>query len=376
MKKIILAVAIISVFSMVTAPLGIAHINSVGTNNDLQIDPVSSEIATSQIDNLSKIAIVNIYSTDTDIKQIVEDISPNEILAIDSSTLSEFSINEGATVKEALYNGIPLVISGDSTSLMTIKGMSLVMNENADATAVYCDPVTKVIYYLSVESENNAEEIATEWIQSKMNETSGLSADSYGDVVVSEGWRYCQDTTKLNVSTVYEKLGEGNGKKFYAVKYGLQSVPTTDYRTADMTISCDVKHLNSIQDLISYAPTTTSGTSSVSVSLSLSASDSGVSGGVSKSWGYSVQDVMVNDRSDLSTDHFETFHDIDEDKNIGTVTYMINPGMLVSVSAGSQYYSEDNYQITQRIPYNHTWVWDPYYSYPVFDMSLRVLLDA
>ena len=250
------------------------------------------------------------------------------------------------------------------------------MNENADATAVYCDPVTKVIYYLSVESENNAEEIATEWIQSKMNETSGLSADSYGDVVVSEGWRYCQDTTKLNVSTVYEKLGEGNGKKFYAVKYGLQSVPTTDYRTADMTISCDVKHLNSIQDLISYAPTTTSGTSSVSVSLSLSASDSGVSGGVSKSWGYSVQDVMVNDRSDLSTDHFETFHDIDEDKNIGTVTYMINPGMLVSVSAGSQYYSEDNYQITQRIPYNHTWVWDPYYSYPVFDMSLRVLLDA
>ena len=376
MKKIILAVAIIAVFAMVTAPLGIAHINSVGTNNDLQIDPVSSEIATSQIDNLSKIAIVNIYSTDTDIKQIVEDISPNEILAIDSSTLSEFSINEGATVKEALYNGIPLVISGDSTSLMTIKGMSLVMNENADATAVYCDPVTKVIYYLSVESENNAEEIATEWIQSKMNETSGLSADSYGDVVVSEGWRYCQDTTKLNVSTVYEKLGEGNGKKFYAVKYGLQSVPTTDYRTADMTISCDVKHLNSIQDLISYAPTTTSGTSSVSVSLSLSASDSGVSGGVSKSWGYSVQDVMVNDRSDLSTDHFETLHDIDEDKNIGTVTYMINPGMLVSVSAGSQYYSEDNYQITQRIPYNHTWVWDPYYSYPVFDMSLRVLLDA
>lgn len=376
MKKIILAVAIIAVFAMVTAPLGIAHINSVGTNNDLQIDSVSSEIATSQTDNLSKIDIVNIYSTDTDIKQIVEDISPNEILAVDSSTLSEFSINEGATVKEALYNGIPLVISGDSTSLMTIKGMSLVMNENADATAVYCDPVTKVIYYLSVESENNAEEMATEWIQSKINETSGLSADSYGDVVVSEGWRYCQDTTKLNVSTVYEKLGEGNGKKFYAVKYGLQSVPTTNYRTADMTISCDVKHLNSIQDLISYAPTTTSGTSSVSVSLSLSASDSGVSGGVSKSWGYSVQDVMVNDRSDLSTDHFETFHDIDEDKNIGTVTYMINPGMLVSVSAGSQYYSEDNYQITQRIPYNHTWVWDPYYSYPVFDMSLRVLLDA
>ena len=111
-----------------------------------------------------------------------------------------------------------------------------------------------------------------------------------------------------------------------------QSVPgkelwsDSDWRTADLYTWIDADYYSDRGFLSEYAPTTTSGTSTVGVSVGVSAGENGTTVSASLSWSYSVPDVFVHDKSDYSLELAKWRHDVAEDKPVGSEAYQIEPG--------------------------------------------------
>ena len=126
--------------------------------------------------------------------------------------------------------------------------------------------------------------------------------------------------------------------------YCIQSVPDDGCSTADLNVYTKLGEECRILD---YAPTTSSGTSTAGVDLGVS-SDGVISANIS--WSYSVSDVEVIDRSNFGTNEFRINHDLNEDSNVGSNTFMAETGKIVRIdcSAGNlsgSYIGTDHYEI-------------------------------
>jgi len=118
---------------------------------------------------------------------------------------------------------------------------------------------------------------------------------------------------------------------WYDVHVRQQSVPgkklwNSDWRTADMYTWIDADYYNSGGFLSDYAPTTTSGTTTVGVSIGVAVGDDETQVSASQSWSYTIPDVRVYDESDYFQELAKWRHDIAEDKAVGSNTYQIEPG--------------------------------------------------
>ena len=155
---------------------------------------------------------------------------------------------------------------------------------------------------------------------------------------------------KFNIATAYFPIIEKDPDyNYYLTCYFFQSVPADSYRTADMAITTDVDataDYGQYQQLVRYAPTATSGTSSVNIGLGITTSLSGMSINASASWSYNTPDVTILDKSDMEYNIMDLGHDIPEDKNAGIGSYVIQPGNLVMVSTQGDgaYHAEEEYR--------------------------------
>jgi hypothetical protein len=184
----------------------------------------------------------------------------------------------------------------------------------------------------------------------------------------------CQEKGDFTLRTTYEKLdNDGDSTKdYYNVKYWQEIVPgeilfaNNKWRNADIYNWSRLKYVNSSFNLVDYDPTTSSGSSSASVDLSFSLN----SVGISKSWSYSVGDVVISSFSQSSPaqEIVDWRHDINEDKLVGRTSYKISPGARFEVPNGTA-------TPWNNIPFSHTakfkkdgtgtvWTCHTWYLYP------------
>jgi len=65
----------------------------------------------------------------------------------------------------------------------------------------------------------------------------------------------------------------------------------------------------------------------------------------SRSWSYTISDVVVHDQSDYSQELERWWHDVNEGKAVGSNTYQIEPGATVRVPNGNSVDWQEHYGI-------------------------------
>lgn len=117
---------------------------------------------------------------------------------------------------------------------------------------------------------------------------------------------------------------------------------------------------NSHFQLTDYAPTTTSGTSSVTVSIGVTAGVNGARVTAGFSYSYSISDVQVLDHSDFSTEEASWEHVIDSTKNVGKYTYYCKPGLQVRLPDGWSFAAAgyDKVRYAKWSPWGFWYYWD------------------
>lgn len=171
---------------------------------------------------------------------------------------------------------------------------------------------------------------------------------------------------RLNVRTLYYKLmnDKSTAYDWYDVHVRQQSVPgkelwrDSDWRTADMYTWINANYYNPNGFLSDYAPTTTSGTTTVGVSVGVSAGDDGAQVSASQSWSYTIPDVVVHDESDYSQELAKWWHDVAEDKAVGRDTYQIEPGATLRFPQNSLHRWKEHYGVKYGKPKWWGLIWD------------------
>lgn len=105
--------------------------------------------------------------------------------------------------------------------------------------------------------------------------------------------------------------------------------------------------VNGNPTLLSYGPSTTTGTSTVGVNMTIGAGSTGVGAEFGAQWSYTVPDVTVDDRSNFAIKKLDIRHNIDEFK-LKQNTIIVKPGKISSTSDvgnGIVYDEIDHYSI-------------------------------
>lgn len=371
-RKMLLLVALAS--TMMILPITLPSAHATGISNGAPGADVCGDAPENSTSNVLILDVPD-SSGSEGIPAATSKVPAPDAVRVSSDLLSRITDEDVLILESKLYNGIPLIVYGEAASLKVFKGLSVSISKNADAVAVHCDPLTKITCCYSIESADS-DRLLRDWVKGLPRSTEAAPQNrNWGDVLVSQGTKDCGDGTRMNVTTLYEKVGEGNGKKFYSVKYGLESVPGGK-KTADLTVGCNVRNHNSLQSLLSHGPNTTAGISTTNVSLSVSVGTSGISGGINVGWSYATSDVRVMNQSNTWENLFKVWHDVNEFAAVGQYTYTVNPGMIVSVQNGSSYYGEDEYSAKYCKRYSKFWPWDPEYTWHDYSLSLMVLISS
>ena len=328
--------------------------------------------------------MVDISSMSNDsLIQSIGQIESEAILSIDSVSMAQINSASAESIKSAIINGTPLVLSGDSSSLNALDGMSIVMDKNADVTVIYCDPLTKNLHYFTVDSENNAQTIAMDWLNSKIAErnanksqsASSTASNDVGNVFTASAYIDGHNGSTLTIDKTYTRVGTSSTEKYYQIRYDLKFEPNLaqNIYNADAYVISDIKKLNTFQRLVTHSPSgNVSGVkdSEINVNLDIFKSDAGFS--YSDNWVYSISEVLVKDRS--TSNCLDIWHDIAPGKSSSVINYVASPGAIVAVQNGSNYYVEDVYKVTFCTPYHGIWPWDPDYHYYTNETSQTIEL--
>ncbi len=277
-------------------------------------------------------------------------------------------------VKDAVKSGIPVIFTGDLKIPVSL-GLFTAFSPESSYSALYYNKIINTTYSFSTDAGTDEENAVINWANYIVDrEITGSTQANVGEVFVVQQTKSCNGAS-FNVSTIYEKIAVSNGQHFFKVHYGLQSCPTNNKRTTDMTVYCNVIKHNSLMNLISYGPTTTSGSSTYGASVNLNAGTSGVGAGVSLSWAYSIADVNVYDQSNFAQDLVKIWHEVNPERPVGFSTYLVNPGSVITVQNNSVLHAEDEYSVKFRTPYTqHFWPWDPYYIYTNYTLSTNLYI--
>jgi hypothetical protein len=275
-------------------------------------------------------------------------------------------------VKRELLSGIPVIVLGKPEVLEGVfKGQFFAEvvagkgDEEIEEATVYgyvvypSNGVFNSTEFASFGSPWEALREAYKWALSHLKPNSGavkiesLSSGAYWayksqlDVTSKDIWK---PYGRLNIRTIYYKLINDGSSQYdwYDVHVRQQSVPgkelwNSDWRTADMYTWIDADYYNPNGFLSDYAPTTTSGTTTVSVSIGVSAGEDGAQVSVFQSWSYKIPDVRVYDESDYYQELAKWRHDIAENKAVGSNTYQIEPGATLRFPQNSLHRWKEHY---------------------------------
>ncbi|WP_297437744.1 hypothetical protein [Thermococcus sp.] len=286
-------------------------------------------------------------------------IKTPHILVVESSHVKNSSqLRE--LVKKEILSGIPVIVIGSPEVISgTFRGQffaELVAGRGPGRKPVKKATVYGYVTYpsdailvsrefVSIDSVPGAIKEAYIWAVKNLKPNAGTFKLGVGPLSSGAYWSYQSqlDFTsgddwkpygRLNVRTIYYKLINDGSTTYdwYDVHVRQQSVPgkelwsDSEWRTADMYTWVDADYYNSYGFLSDYAPTTTSGASTVGVSIGVSAGEDGATISASQSWSYTIPDVFVHDQSDYSQELAKWWHDVAEDKAVGSDTYQIEPG--------------------------------------------------
>ena len=130
-----------------------------------------------------------------------------------------------------------------------------------------------------------------------------------------------QPKGKFNIwCDAYKLINDGSYfYNWYDIQLHIQTIGgysayNSNWRTADTWThhNLGTNPTDYLQHVIDYAPTTTSGASSVSVSVGVTAGEEGAEVTAYKTWSYSISDVSVVDESDESQELVAWWHNINE----------------------------------------------------------------
>lgn len=366
MMKRIVAVVTILILSLIC--INQSFIESDSTNQQIIVD--SGEI-TATIPSI----FVMTGSTADELIEEFQNLEDGKIAFISGSSLDTVMYSDQLKLKNIIESGIPMIIKGDTSIIPTV-GVSIVLNPNADCNAMYCDPITGTTYCFGVEGAGyQSIKYASEWLQDKMDSTSDFAqADiDFNDCIIYQELKICDDNREHFIATgMYSKIGSSNGMTYYAVQYDCETISShDDWRTADITVSCDIDDLNVLQHLIDYGPDSTSGSTTTSVSVSMNAGTD-LSVGSTIGWSYTMPSTVIHNQCDKANDLFKIWFDVDEHTADSTVR--AKPGAIIGISSnGGVYSSKDVYTVQFEGPYyDHLFPWDPQTELRSFTLECNV----
>lgn len=265
-------------------------------------------------------------------------------------------------VDRLVKNGNPVIVIDSSPELLIETGKDLgftSFSNNAQVYAMWYSPQTGAQSCCSISGYDNVEDAITaayKWADQAVlssSTTSSISSSSgeLGPAKDSFFHQVCGDYGEMSSRTTYHKiLGDNDpNRDYYVVHYRFEADPYNNNSKNTMDISCDVDKDYANQKLFSYYPQTTAGTTTVGADLgaSLEVSGSGFSAGVNVgvNWSYSFPDVVVRNGSNLGSNFFHVWHDINECTNSGYDTIMVEPGIVIRVDSNlGECHNEDVYK--------------------------------
>lgn len=350
-----------------------------GTDAEGDYSYIATDVQAFDIDNIADVDYRSVIDLDEitsdEFVTSISEIDTDSTMIVSDQRLTLYTEDNIATLKNTIESGIPLIVSGDSNVVQNI-GVSVVVNPDASYSAVYCDPISKIIYCYGIESsEPIAEDAVMAWVNSVRSATSVESDIDFGDAIFYQETKICDgDRARINATALYSKLGSSNGFTYYAIQYNCEAVVNdNDWRVADITVSCDVDKNSSFQNLIDYGPDSTNTETTSSVSVSMSAGTD-ISVEASVGWSYTVPSTIIHNQCDTSEDYFNIWHDVNENI-IDDRTVRVKPGMIVSTNS-SVYSSTDVFEVKFRGPYyDKFWPWDPTTELKTFTLECNALLS-
>lgn len=276
---------------------------------------------------------------------------------IDDSWLSSKNIRAVNTYISGLLNqGIIIVSMGSADVFMKNPNIEFkAFMEDCDTYSIHkaSDGSSFVCYSIDDGGLGNALLKTYCWVKDRIGEArtvqnSGILDLPWGTEYSSNASVYHEDYGCMNIATNYFVIPEENPRyNYYYTHYYQESVPDNNRYTADMYTR--TQNTQSNLSYLYHAPTTSSGSSTVNIGFGVEVGLPDLVGvNSSISWSYSIPDVVVHDRSNTGTGLIDIWHDVDENKIVGSDTYYIEPAKLMKIDCqnGAGYcYQRDEYSI-------------------------------
>ncbi|AIZ56272.1 hypothetical protein Mpt1_c03780 [Candidatus Methanoplasma termitum] len=293
--------------------------NNNALTNQLINDLIKQGIPTLFIDSdsyLFKCSDINIQSLEFSENTVAYGVFENESgIDITYSIEGEGRINAASM----LYAWASEMISGKDPQFVaeTLSWMNTKNTPTTDEVSLYSNAPLGA-------------SVSAQWVKI-LDNTVSIRCDDYG---------YFSERTvafKLNNYTL------DTANDYYSFHYYQYAQPTGDGRTADIYLQW--QYAANGPKLVEFSPNTTSGTNSSSAGVSLGMGIINASASYSTSWSYSISDVVLHNSSKIATNEVNFWHDVSENRAVGSSTYYVEPCITVKVPKGTPYQHVDVHKV-------------------------------
>lgn len=292
----------------------------------------------------------------------IDDINKG-IVILDSNWISKNANGEAyKSIGSLIERKVPVIYLSDNPDLF-VENVGVKSHSFSPGSTMYghySDSERNLVccYEVECRDEGDAILLGSNWaidvIADSKERTTGIP---YGSEMQTFHDKECDSYGWLNVRTIYYAIEEDNDRyNYYVSRYNIQVVPNrgNHCRNGDIFLNCDLRQ---DYDIISYGPTTTSGSSSPGESVSVSISGTvlpnpgaGAGFAYSESWSYAIPDVVVYDNSNYALRKLDIRPDIDQEKAVGMNTYVCYPGKVATKDClgtfkPGSYVGTDNYGV-------------------------------
>ncbi|MDR3283318.1 MAG: hypothetical protein LBS92_06935 [Candidatus Methanoplasma sp.] len=302
------------------------------------------------------------------IQSSFDSVSGLDVVVVDGSWVKSLDSKYVAKSIKALTEAShPVLLLDESPEILTNNiAVSHAFTTVAEVYGFFYDNNTGVSYCNSVTGADLNDSLSKQYVWAKGKSDAYLAAGVTPTITNSgsEVWVlkvHCTASAntgnfgELNVSTYYYALQENDTSGNYIMTmYQLQGDPFEATSSWDNWIAVADMYTDTTLSygsptLLTYAPLSTGGSSTVGINLSISAGTTGINGTVGASWSYTIPDVVIHNQSNYSQKKFDIWHDFNENGVNKTDTHEVRPGKIsksAEVSTGSIMYNEiDHYAV-------------------------------
>jgi len=336
-----------------------------------------------------------IYS-ETDQQILLEKLNiksdKSSIRIIDGDAFSTLGLNESKYILNALVsNGISVIVINDNLEsihdyLEANRITSIEIPKSAIAYGIRYNPDTKASSTIVITEMGITSGVSTivdgvsYWLNYKDESTQKTLSSLVlsEDPVVSDQYVTYYNSHNpygvISVTIQYSKVNNDHSstRDWWNIKYTFQTKPgkaqwNNHWHTDDTTLIADYD--NSGGTLLTYGPTTTTGTSTAMVAIGVTVNTEGVATVTGNyAWSYTVSNVKVYDYGVMGENLAWWYHDIDKTKAVGSATYTTYPGVTIQTVQGTDLTQNNHFKV--HWAHTNTWWWDQYYTDDFYIISL------